>query len=174
MKEAGTIAQDDVIKALDHARIAEGPGGPAEMVPGQHHVRMNMYIAQANNGNFKIVKSLGVIDPKEGDVPRVGEYARMSAGDDGTKRPASEWPFRACSRVEFRPIRGRVTVLPQAERAYFVIADISGYTGYLAGVELDHAQDIISDLMDMVVKCLRPPFRLAKFEGDAAFFCAAP
>jgi branched-chain amino acid transport system substrate-binding protein len=26
---------------------------------------MNMYIAQANNGNFKIVKSLGVIGPKE-------------------------------------------------------------------------------------------------------------
>ena len=35
------------------------------MVPGQHHLRMNMYIAQANNGSFKIVKSLGVIDPKE-------------------------------------------------------------------------------------------------------------
>jgi hypothetical protein len=35
------------------------------MVPGQHHTRMNMYIAQANNGNFKIVKSLGIIDPKE-------------------------------------------------------------------------------------------------------------
>ena len=29
-------------------QIAEGPGGPAEMVPGQHHVRMNMYIAQAD------------------------------------------------------------------------------------------------------------------------------
>jgi hypothetical protein len=26
---------------------------------------MNMYIAQANNGTFKIVKTLGVIDPKE-------------------------------------------------------------------------------------------------------------
>ena len=65
VKEAGSLKQEDVIKALDHARIAEGPGGPAEMVPGQHHVRMNMYIAQANNGNFKIVKSLGVIDPKE-------------------------------------------------------------------------------------------------------------
>ena len=26
--------QDDVIAALDHARIAQGPGGPAEMVPG--------------------------------------------------------------------------------------------------------------------------------------------
>jgi branched-chain amino acid transport system substrate-binding protein len=35
------------------------------MVPGQHHVRMNMYIAQANNGQFKIVKHLGAIDPKE-------------------------------------------------------------------------------------------------------------
>ena len=65
VKEAGSLKQEDVIKALDHAKIAEGPGGPAEMVPGQHHVRMNMYIAQANNGGFKIVKSLGVIDPKE-------------------------------------------------------------------------------------------------------------
>ena len=65
VKEAGSLKQDDVIKALDHAKIAEGPGGPAEMVPGQHHVRMNMYIAQAKNGRFKIVKSLGVIDPKE-------------------------------------------------------------------------------------------------------------
>jgi ABC-type branched-subunit amino acid transport system substrate-binding protein len=65
VKEAGSLEQEDVIKALDHAKIAEGPGGPAEMVPGQHHVRMNMYIAQATNGNFKIVKSLGVIDPKE-------------------------------------------------------------------------------------------------------------
>jgi ABC-type branched-subunit amino acid transport system substrate-binding protein len=65
VKEAGSLKQEDVIKALDHAKIAEGPGGPAEMVPGQHHARMNMYIAQANNGNFKIVKSLGVIDPKE-------------------------------------------------------------------------------------------------------------
>ena len=63
-------------------------------------------------------------------------------------------------------------MLPKAERACFLIADISGYTSYLAGVELDHAQDIIADLMDTVVRCLRPPFKLAKFEGDAAFFCA--
>ena len=61
-------------------------------------------------------------------------------------------------------------MLPKAESACFLIADISGYTSYLAGVELDHAQDIIADLMDTVVRCLRPPFRLAKFEGDAAFF----
>lgn len=63
-------------------------------------------------------------------------------------------------------------MLPKAESACFLIADISGYTSYLAGVELDHAQDIIADLMDTVVRCLRPRFRLAKFEGDAAFFWA--
>ena len=38
-------------------------------------------------------------------------------------------------------------MLPKTESACFVIADISGYTGYLAGVELDHAQDILADLL---------------------------
>lgn len=63
-------------------------------------------------------------------------------------------------------------MLPTPEPACLVIADISGYTGYLAGVELDHAQDILADLIDRVVKSLRPPFRLAKLEGDAAFVYA--
>src|SRR3954466_11022016 len=63
-------------------------------------------------------------------------------------------------------------MLAKPESASFLIADISGYTSFLAGVELDHAQDIIADLMDSVVRCLRPPFKLAKFEGDAAFFFA--
>jgi Protein of unknown function (DUF2652)/Polyketide cyclase / dehydrase and lipid transport len=53
--------------------------------------------------------------------------------------------------------------------ACFLIADISGYTGYLADVELDHAQDILADLVGAVVSALRPNFRLAKLEGDAAF-----
>jgi ABC-type branched-subunit amino acid transport system substrate-binding protein len=65
VNEAGSLKQEDVIEALDHAKIAEGPGGPAEMVPGQHHVRMNMYIAQANNGIFEVVENLGVVDPQE-------------------------------------------------------------------------------------------------------------
>jgi branched-chain amino acid transport system substrate-binding protein len=65
VKEADALNQADVVKALDHARIAEGPGGPAEMVPGQHHVRMNMYIGRAKGSAFEIVRSLGPIDPKE-------------------------------------------------------------------------------------------------------------
>ena len=56
-----------------------------------------------------------------------------------------------------------------AQPACFLIADISGYTGYLADVELDHAQDILADLIGAVVSALRPDFRLAKLEGDAAF-----
>src|SRR5882762_8343017 len=63
-------------------------------------------------------------------------------------------------------------MLAKPESACFLIADISGYTSFLAGVELDHAHDIIADVMDTVLKRLRPPFRLAKFEGDAAFVYA--
>lgn len=55
------------------------------------------------------------------------------------------------------------------EPACLIIADIAGYTSYMAGVELDHAQDILADLMDTVVGRLRPQFKLAKLEGDAAF-----
>ncbi len=60
-------------------------------------------------------------------------------------------------------------MLNTPEPACLVIADISGYTGYLAGVELDHAQDILADLLSVVVGSLRPTFKLAKLEGDAAF-----
>ena len=63
--EAGSLEQDAVIAALDHAQIADGPGGPAAMVPGQHHLRLNMYIAQARSGRFEIVENLGAIDPRE-------------------------------------------------------------------------------------------------------------
>jgi urea transport system substrate-binding protein len=63
--EAGSLDQTAVVAALDHAKIAEGPGGPAEMVPGQHHVRMNMYIAEVRDSSLEVVESLGAIDPNE-------------------------------------------------------------------------------------------------------------
>src|SRR5947207_14613679 len=63
----------------------------------------------------------------------------------------------------------RGLMLSAAQPTCFLIADISGYTGYLADVELDHAQDILADLIGAVVTALRPNFRLAKLEGDAAF-----
>jgi hypothetical protein len=60
----------------------------------------------------------------------------------------------------------------QPEPVSLLIADSSGYTRYLAGVELDHSQDILADLIGTVVTALRPTFRLAKLEGDAAFVFA--
>jgi branched-chain amino acid transport system substrate-binding protein len=75
---AGTLRQDAVVDALDCARIDEGPGGPAEMVPGQHHVRTNMYIARVTGGSLRIVKSLGAIDPNERLVPAT-QFSRTAA-----------------------------------------------------------------------------------------------
>jgi ABC-type branched-subunit amino acid transport system substrate-binding protein len=63
--EAGSLDQADVVSALDHAHIAEGPGGPASMVPGQHHARMNMYIARARDGRFEVIEDLGMSEPQE-------------------------------------------------------------------------------------------------------------
>jgi uncharacterized protein YndB with AHSA1/START domain len=58
-----------------------------------------------------------------------------------------------------------VTVQP----GYLVIADITGYTAYLARSEIEHAPTIAGDLLETVVGRLEPPFRLAKLEGDACF-----
>ena len=65
VKEAGSLEQDKVVRALDHATIVQGPGGPAEMVPGQHHARMNMYLAQVQGGRFKVIEELGFMEPRE-------------------------------------------------------------------------------------------------------------
>ena len=55
------------------------------------------------------------------------------------------------------------------ESGYLVIADLTGYTAYLSSSELEHAPTIAGDLLETIVGRLEPPFRLAKFEGDAAF-----
>jgi hypothetical protein len=57
----------------------------------------------------------------------------------------------------------------KSEHGCLAIADISGYTTYLAAAELDHAQDVLEDLTETVVRALSPPLRLAKLEGDAVF-----
>jgi len=48
-----------------HPDLFGGRAAPTAAVPGQHHVRMNMYIAQVKKGQFEVVKNLGAIDPKE-------------------------------------------------------------------------------------------------------------
>ena len=65
VNEAGGVDRDDVAAALDHASIAEGPGGPAAMVPGKRHCKMNMYIAVASNGKYDVISRSKMVDPKE-------------------------------------------------------------------------------------------------------------
>jgi hypothetical protein len=55
------------------------------------------------------------------------------------------------------------------EHGFLVLADLTGYTAYLSGGEIEHAPAIAGDLLETVVGRLDPPFRLAKLEGDAAF-----
>ena len=53
-----------------------------------------------------------------------------------------------------------------------VIADISGYTRFIATNRdsLTHSQIIITQLMRAVLKELKVPLRVSKLEGDAVFF----
>jgi hypothetical protein len=56
------------------------------------------------------------------------------------------------------------------ENGFLLVADLTGYTAYLSGAEIEHAPTIAGDLLETIVGRLEPPFRLAKLEGDAAFF----
>jgi len=55
------------------------------------------------------------------------------------------------------------------EQGYLVLADVSGFTGYLAGIELEHASGILGGLIQEMLDGLSPPFELAEVEGDAVF-----
>ncbi len=69
-------------------------------------------------------------------------------------------------------------------RGTLLLADISGYTGFLQGVADAHydliidadapppAYGLVASLLDGIVADLVPPFHLVKFEGDAVFVIA--
>lgn len=54
-------------------------------------------------------------------------------------------------------------------QGYLLLADISGYTAFLTGTELEHAHAIIHELTSLIRERLAPPMRFVKFEGDAVF-----
>jgi class 3 adenylate cyclase len=57
----------------------------------------------------------------------------------------------------------------ETQHGYLVLADISGYTSYLAGVELTHAHEILSELLELIVEHFKPFLSIVKLEGDAVF-----
>ena len=57
----------------------------------------------------------------------------------------------------------------RTQRGYLLLADISGYTVFLAGTELEHASAIVHELTTLIRERLSPPMRFVKLEGDAVF-----
>lgn len=55
------------------------------------------------------------------------------------------------------------------QTGYLVLADISGFTAYLAGVELDHAHEILGNLLETIASRFKSVLTISKFEGDAIF-----
>jgi class 3 adenylate cyclase len=59
--------------------------------------------------------------------------------------------------------------LHTAQEGCLLLADITGYTAYLQGTELEHAQDVLADLLETIIAGIEPPFEVLKLEGDAVF-----
>ncbi|MEJ2122945.1 MAG: DUF2652 domain-containing protein [Alphaproteobacteria bacterium] len=54
-----------------------------------------------------------------------------------------------------------------AESGFLVVADISGYTRFLTGSELEHAQGVLEDLLSVILERLKSPLQLSNIQGDA-------
>jgi hypothetical protein len=57
----------------------------------------------------------------------------------------------------------------KSQKGCLVLADIAGYTGFLAQTEIDHAHIAISYLLETIVERLSDRLTIVKLEGDAVF-----
>src|SRR5215510_7654529 len=56
-----------------------------------------------------------------------------------------------------------------ANKGYFIITDISGYTEYLSDSELHHAHETLQNLFDVQLEHIKFPLKISGFRGDAIF-----
>lgn len=59
------------------------------------------------------------------------------------------------------------------QHGYLLLADISGYTSFVAGTELDHSHEILSDLLEIICMQIEKLLTIHKLEGDAVFAYAS-
>ena len=52
---------------------------------------------------------------------------------------------------------------------HLVLADISGYTAFVADTELEHSREILNELLETLVRGLAQHLRIGQIEGDAMF-----
>lgn len=55
------------------------------------------------------------------------------------------------------------------QHGYLLLADISGYTSFVAGTELEHSHEILSDLLGAICEKIETLLTISKLEGDAVF-----
>lgn len=55
------------------------------------------------------------------------------------------------------------------QHGYLLLADISGYTSFVAGTELDHSHEILTDLLETICMQIDKLLTIHKLEGDAVF-----
>jgi len=65
----GKLGREEVAAAMDTGKLENGPGGPAEMVPGKMHCKMNMYVAvcrvEGDKTKYEVISKAVMVDPKE-------------------------------------------------------------------------------------------------------------
>lgn len=57
--------------------------------------------------------------------------------------------------------------MTSTQHGYLLIADITGYTMYLSQSELEHAQEVLQALLELLIDHTRPPLTISRTAGDA-------
>ena len=58
------------------------------------------------------------------------------------------------------------------QQGFLILADITGFTPFVADTELDHSNEILNEILKGILSYLTPKFTLAEVEGDAVFVYA--
>lgn len=66
-------------------------------------------------------------------------------------------------------VRGRDRLGATAQTAHLVLADISGYTAFVADTELEHSREILNELLESLVRSIAQHLQVGQIEGDAIF-----
>src|SRR5260370_3571795 len=98
-------------------------------------------------------------------------YGVRGAQGRGGPKPFTRAPVRCLkSSREGRP---HMSEDIRAEAGFLVLADISGFTAFVAGTELEHGAQVTGVLLEAVMRRLSPPLEIQELEGDAVFAIGA-
>ena len=103
--------------------------------------------------------------PDPGDSVNAGYALEFLSTSAGVLRARNH-------RLRIEPQRRKSMANETVRTGYIVAADVSGYTEFLTGSELEHAHGIMRGVMQVLSGALGPSFEIIKYEGDA-ILCTA-